>query len=335
MGPDRVLSRTGEPRIIENAQASEKRYIAAMSLLSRYLLSAVFLLVSLPAASGEALEAPLFSVPLQLGVDGHVLVQAEVNDRWQLPMVVDTGAHVAVVPVQAVESLELSPWVINTAMVTTASAQQQMEDVLLQSIDVGRGRLERVPSLLADMPRLKGTDTIPGVLPSLFLQNFTVHFDLEKQRLEFFPADIDLNETLNLEAYSRLPFEHRNGFVLFTVMVNDTALQAVLDTGASGNPVVNWPAATLLGVEPSDPGLGRGRPVQGIASQALASSSYTFDTITIGDEPLPRARVDIAEMAHFQALVDGEPVMNLGLLPLREGSLYISYASKTLYVNLP
>ena len=306
----------------------------SVHVFNRKMLS-LFLLIWLPWASASgAPPAPLFSVPMTVAPNGHVVVEARINDRWDVPMVVDTGAHVAVVPVAAVEALELNPWAINRAQVTTPSEVRTMEDVLLQSIQVGRGRLERVPSVLADVP-IPGKTEAVGVLPSLFLRNFTVHFDLAAKRLEFFSADLQLNTVLDAQRYSAVPFDIENNFIVFPLQLEQHSVPTVLDTGGSGAPVVNWSSARLLQLEPGSPILTKGRAVQGLGSKALPASRYTASDIRIGDELLPNRTIDIADMLHIQSLMDGGPGANLGLLSLGTVSLYISYSSQQLYLDIP
>jgi predicted aspartyl protease len=302
-----------------------------MKRLRTLILPAVLLFTE----SALAREQPLHSIPFHLTERGHVIVEAIIDENWTLPMVVDTGAYYAVLPEQAVERLAIPVGAIDAITATTASDTRSIRRVAVDSISVAGVRMEAVQSLLTDLPMVAPSGEIPGVLPLQFLERYTVHFDLANSRLELYDPALELAERLDGEQYSRVPFRRQHGFVSFEVSINGEPMPAILDTGASGDPIINWQAAMALGVGPDHEGLVESREIKGVGRTGLSSRSYEFDSVRVGQEKLLQSRVDIADMPHFRQLIGSGPAVNMGLLQMGRASLYISYSQELLYLDIP
>ena len=294
---------------------------------------ALILLILHASQSAAGLAEPLFSVPADIKSRGHVVVEGVVNDRWTLPLVVDTGAMVALMPVQAPQRLSIAAENVRSVHTTTASEVSAMASITLDSITVGDGRLEDVMAVLRDLSMHDTFASAPGVLPFGFLDRYTVHFDLAGGRLEFYAPDIPMDQLIDRSNYSRVPFERPYGFIRFDLLIDGEAIPAILDTGAGGLPVINWAAAQKLGVGRDHPELSEGRDIHGAGHRGLDSAGFAFESVAVGSVPIAVPRVDIADMPHFKQLLGEGPAANIGLQQLRGRSLFINFAASEFYLQ--
>lgn len=290
--------------------------------------------LSLMASSLWAAE-PLLSVPVEQKDRGHVVVEGVINGHWTLPMVVDTGAMVALLPTSALQELDLDGDDVFPVQATTASDVSMMRGISLESISVHGDSIDDVTALLRDLNMRDEFSNTPGVLPAQFLERYTVHFDLANQRLDLYAPGTDVSELLSPAGYSRVPFEYAMGFVVFELTIDGVTIPTVLDTGAGGTPVINWAAAEQLGVTPDHPELRRGGDIHGAGENGLARMTFEFDSMALGDAPIPVSRVGIADMPHFKQLLRPGPAANIGLKQMRGRSLVIDYAAGELYLQMP
>ena len=288
-------------------------------------------LVAAPLWAAE----PLLSIPVEQKERDHVVGEGVINGRWELPMVVDTGAMVALLPTSALQELNLDGDDVFPVQATTASDVSTMRGISLESISVQGDRIDNVTALLRDLNMRDAFASTPGVLPARFLERYTVHFDLANQKLELHAPGTDVARILSPAGYSRVPFERAMGFVVFELTINGVPIPTVLDTGAGGAPVINWAAAESLGVTADHPDLRPGNDIHGAGENGLPSMTFAFDTIALGDAPIPVSRVGIADMPHFKQLIRPGPAANIGLRQLRGRSLVIDYAAGVLYLQMP
>ena len=291
-------------------------------------------LSAFPAAVLAAAE-PIYTVPFYLTERGHVIVEGRINDRWDLPLVVDTGAYFALLPEQAPQQLNIPASEIGEVMAMTASDTRPISTITLESLSVGDDRLEAVNAVLTDLPVDRDSGELPGVLPIRFLQRYTVHFNLADRLLEFYDPELPLEQLVPAEGYSTVPIRLHHGFVEMNVSVDGQEIPAILDTGASGSPIINWSAADTLGVGPDHPGLLPSRDIQGAGLAVLSSQRYEFERFEIGGEQLISAEVDIADMPHLRHMLGKGPAVNLGLKNLGPGSLYLSYSQQLISLDVP
>jgi predicted aspartyl protease len=285
-----------------------------------------------PAAFAKAI--PEFSVPFTWSGPGHVMVDAVINDTWKVSMAVDTGAQFGALPEIAVEKLGIKPDDISMQHAMTATDTRQLKYTQLNSITVGGYKIKNQNVLLLDMDHMAETNGVPtGVLPVTFINQFNMHFDLANQRLEFYDKNIDVGEYLNLNDYVEVKYQSIYGFIKFPLQINDRLIQAVLDTGASGNPIINWQAANMLGVEKDSPRLEDGRDIQGAGEHKYQTQQYRFERFRIGGIDLPATTIDIFDMPHFRQLLGAGPAANVGLSALGPISLVVDYENQRLFLG--
>ena len=277
---------------------------------------------------------PEFSVPFTWSSPGHVMVDAVINDTWEISMAVDTGAQYGLLPEIAVEKLGIKPDDVSIQHAMTATDTREVRFTQVNSIAVGGYKIENQNVLLLDMDHLDETNEVStGVLPVTFINQFNVHFDLANQRLEFYDKETDVGEYLDLNNYAEVSYQSIYGFIKFPVQINDQMIQAVLDTGASGNPIINWQAANMLGVEKDNVKLEQGRHIQGAGKHKYQTQEYAFERFRIGGIDLPATTIDIFDMPHFKQLLGKGPAANVGLSSLGPISLLVDYENQRLFLG--
>jgi predicted aspartyl protease len=285
-----------------------------------------------PVAVAKA--KPEFSVPFTWSSPGHVMVDAVINDTWKISMAVDTGAQYGLLPEIAVDKLGIKPDDISIQHAMTATDTRQLKYTQVNSISVGGHKIRNQNVLLLDVGHLDEANEAPtGVLPVTFINQFNVHFDLANQRLEFYDKATDVAEYLELNNYAEVDYQSIYGFIKFPVQINDQIIQAVLDTGASGNPIINWQAANLLGVEKGNLKLEEGRDIQGVGKHKHQTQKYEFERFRIGGIDLPATTLDIFDMPHFKQLLGKGPAVNVGLSALGPVSLLVDYENQRLFLG--
>jgi predicted aspartyl protease len=308
-----------------------------MYVLTRKVLTTVIILISMLVLHVSPLLAkpiPEISVPFTWSSTGHVMVDAVVNDTWKVSLAVDTGAQFGVLPEMAIQELDIGPNDISIQHALTATDMRQLRHTQVSSVTVGGYKIRNLSVLLLDLANVIERVDLPiGVLPVRFISKFNVYFDLANQRLDFYNRKTEISEYLNLENYSEVNYQAVYGFIKFPIEINDRLIHAVLDTGASGNPIINWQAANMLGVDKDNLKLEEGRDIQGAGVHKHKTQQYVFDSLRIGGINLPATRMDIFDMPHLKQLLGTGPAANVGLSRLGLESILVDYENQRLFLR--
>jgi predicted aspartyl protease/Flp pilus assembly protein TadD len=111
-----------------------------------------------------------------------------------------------------------------------------------------------------------------------------------------------------------------------TVTLNGRAIRATFDSGASSS-VLTLAAAKRLGLAPGSPGMVVRGLGGGIGTRSVRTWSAAFDSLAIGDETIPKPRLDIADIDI------GDSDMLIGIDFFLSHRLFVSNATRTLYMT--
>ncbi len=260
------------------------------------------------------------------------MVEATINGQWTIPMAVDTGAQFALIPELGITKLGIKETAIRSVQAMTATNVRTLRRTRLQSISLGGDTLTGVGALIHDVSEVLGEGEVTGVLPMHFLNRYIVKFDLANHRLDFFERDVDVRTVPGLESSSEVAFNTLGGFIVFDVEVSGLPIKAVLDTGAGGNPIINWKVLEELGIDQNDSSIREGREVTGAGSETRITRRRDFDSFKLGDWTYDGITLDILDMNHLDMLTRNQAAMNLGLSTLGDITLVVDYKNEKLYL---
>jgi len=111
----------------------------------------------------------------------HMVVEAQINDRGTVTLLLDTGASLVTLSKLAAERLQLPTTGKNLMNVQLADGSTvQAEPVILRSVQVGEARVEHVPAAVLPEPPHRDFE---GLLGMSFLREFVLHYDATGREL--------------------------------------------------------------------------------------------------------------------------------------------------------
>jgi predicted aspartyl protease len=263
---------------------------------------------------------------------GLITVPVEVN-RTKVTMVVDTGAQRSVLSADAASRLGLvgDPHMA-TELIGVGGLAGTHPDALIRRLafaDYATG-----PGSLAvgDMHPIPGGEaSADGLLGEDLLRHFDLDLDLPHGQLRLYRVSGCAGNFLPWsKPYAALParLSWRHGALVVSARLDGEPVRAVLDTGATGV-IVGADAARRVGVTPA--GLAADRRVQGHGAVGadFALARHRFAALVVG--PLRAAPVDLLVLD--RPLAEGD--LLLGLAWLRRQPVWISYATRQVFVALP
>lgn len=110
-----------------------------------------------------------------------------------------------------------------------------------------------------------------------------------------------------------------------TVRIDGVTIEAVVDTGARAS-IVNWRAASLLGLSPTTEGLRQGSPIKGVSSHATANVLHTARELQIGGASIKAPEFRVADLPVFIVVgLADKPAIILGMDQLKHFRTIIDY----------
>ena len=251
----------------------------------------------------------------------RLIIDAAINDQ-PIKMFVDTGATHTVLTQHGAERLALP--LSHARALGGLGGESRGYQTRVDKLSIGpiEGKRVTLPVfwdgiLEKDLDGLVGAD---------FLFQHDLDLSLSDQLLRFMHP-LDCKETTNLaywnhDAYVVDMQEVLPGTDAFPigdpgreviVMINGQKIRAKIDTGAPRS-MISLAAAKRAGITPDSPGVeklkGKG---SGIGSQTRDIWRATFDSVALGDETIPHAKINISDI--WGALEADEPRKEASTLP--------------------
>jgi len=185
-----------------------------------------------------------------------------------------------------------------------------------------------------------------GALGVRFLTQWDVEFDFPHGKVRFFkPGDCQGDQVVYWgAAYAVAPLQRTPGYqLLVTVKVNGRPVTAQLDTGAESS-VLTPGGASRAGVSMHAPGVIKVGKMNGTGHEKITTYENVFDSFSFGDETIKHARLTIADMFHFDTVVDTArsmipekeldlPDMLLGADFFKSHRVYVSLQQRKVYAS--
>lgn len=198
------------------------------------------------------LEGVGAATPYQIGKQGRILVEAEINGQGPVLFALDTGASISTLFNHAAEELTLQPIADQNVLIHGLVTSGRFPLLQIDSLALGEAiwagpRVARIPG------NTSATEAIDGLLGIDFLRNYAVGFMAGARVLYLYPPKAVA--ATNYAGWTSIPLQSisfgESGASLYylAVRMGDVALPALFDLGASEN-VVNWPAVEVLDLRP-------------------------------------------------------------------------------------
>jgi hypothetical protein len=279
------------------------------------------------------------TIPLTVS-GGMIIAPVEVNGITA-SFIVDTGASRSLVTPEAVQRLGLArdQWVGSTMSgVGGIGAIERPPNADPRSLSLGgvplmRRTLNHDTSLAVGvMPNARaGNHVIDGLLGRDFLSSFDLDLDIRGARLTLYQVNDCSGRFLSwIGEYAAIPvtFVEITALVL-PVMLDDTPLRAMLDTGASAS-ILAAPGIARLGLQPGSFARDASGRLSGVGPRIVTAHRHQFRSLVVGGQAIGSPTLWV-EPVRLQPIAD----MLLGADWLAGRRIWISFATHQLFVMTP
>jgi clan AA aspartic protease (TIGR02281 family) len=136
-----------------------------------------------PGGSSQALLGRTYRIPVQRAGTG-MLVQVRLNDRVTAPFLIDTGASDVLIPKAVADELGLGTGPdTRTVRYATANGHVDQPVVMLDAVDLGGARVEKVPASVSAGMQV-------GLLGLSYFNHFTYNVDAAAGIVTLTPNDL-------------------------------------------------------------------------------------------------------------------------------------------------
>ena len=227
-------------------------------------------------------------------VGRHMAVDGAINGQ-KIGIVVDTGAQRSIIMRSTARRLNLPAQDARGYRMYGFGGETRVEAVLVEEFKLGEATINSARFLVAgERESAEGFDVLLG---EDFLRSFDVEFDFADRAVRLWqPRDC---EDASLAYWSRdvagevaiEPVGDARPQIKFSVRINDKAIDAILDSGASSS-LLALPDAEALGA-PLEPTTGKW---SGLGAQSLDIFIGTFAKFAIGNESIDDVRIRVADI---------------------------------------
>ena len=255
--------------------------------------------------------------------------------RVTLRFVPDTGTSGLVISREALGRLDPGDFLLHGAVSSAAPGGQALAElVTLRSVAVAP-RAEM--SLEGTAVSFSGfgqqfTGEVDGVLGMGVLEQYSLRFDLRRQRLALLPPLTKFNAG-NALADMRFQFDRTFRQIRFPAQIDGQSVTAVLDTGAVQT-CANWMAAQQAGVNRNSPGLREEKKIVGIDGMRQLVREYRFPEVRIGQALWHGASLAVADLPVFGAIGLGAvPAAVIGMDLMAGHEIELSFSEARLIIR--
>ena len=160
-----------------------------------------------------------------------------------------------------------------------------------------------------------GTANSAGLLGREFLGRYDVELDLADHVIRRFKPENCGQQSLAYWTKTPEVVDFRHDDIVepyrIKVLLNGHAINAILDSGATTS-VITPDAAAQAGLKESDYEHGQQHYDSGIGQKRVAFRIGTFETVTIGDEQIKHAKLEVADLFGDNTVEDGHLAARVG-----------------------
>lgn len=297
------------------------------------LLGMIFILSG--CASTLEQDHALAIVPYRLLDDGHIVVEARVNDEGPFNFALDTGSSITTVFDGLRNELALESIPGKSAIVQGVVASGRFPLYRIDRFQVGQEIWAdaRIVSLPGETAAVAQFD---GILGIDFLRRYAVGFSTEDRVLRLYPPD--LVQKRSYQGWASVPLELVNitesgaALYFFEIEIGGQKMPALFDLGAGAN-MMNWPAARSLGVAPVD--LEKDEPLSGVLKSTPIVARLNAEEVTTARIRWRNEVFAVADLEVFATLRHGDsPLAILGSGLFNHRDFVIDFVRNRLLVKV-
>jgi predicted aspartyl protease len=273
-------------------------------------------------------------IPLEIGSDGHIIVQAGINGLGPFRFALDTGASISVVfdTTREEAGLQLAEGkqIVIQGMLSTGAFPLTTIDKL--TIGGESWTNARVASLPADEPAFAKID---GILGIDFLRRYAVGVTASERVVRLYPPQV-VSERSYL-GWTSVPMNRLHigtgDATAYTIslQINQVEIPAMLDLGTGSN-LMNWHTARAIQVRPSKSD--RGSEISGAVETAPVVAELEVERLRIGDLSWKDKTFLISDFPIFDALgLDGRLVAIIGPNLFSERDFVIDFKRERMLIG--
>lgn len=319
------------------------RYVVTLALLGG---------TAAPALGCQLLQIGQFQIEMQ---GNTPLVDAAINGE-RVRFIVDSGSANTLLTRPAAEALHLKITPLHSFTMYGVGGGDNVGEVQVKDFSLGDYTVHGLRLITTSHMSLP--PPVVGLLGGDLLARVDVEFDLAEGAVRLFTPKGCSGEQVVYwrQPYSVLPIatplrdvSHLRGYV----DLNGVRTPAMFDTGA-GVTTVTPHAAKAAGITIESPGVAAVGKIHGLGASAVDAYSAVFPTLTLGDEKITNARLEIADMmgwrkeaqlgSHIATAVndDLEPQMLVGAdfflshrvyVARSQGLIYFSYLGGPIFAD--
>jgi predicted aspartyl protease len=255
--------------------------------------------------------------------------------RVTLRLVADTGASGLIISKEALSRLAPGDFVLHGAVSPAAAGgQARGELVTLRSVAVVPGTemsLEGTVVSFSGFGEHFGGE-VDGVLGMGVLEQYSLRFDLRRQRLALLPPQTR-SDAGNALADLRFEFDPTFRQIRFPAQIDGQPVTAVLDTGAVQT-CVNWSAARQAGVDRNSSGLREEKKIVGLDGGRQLVREYRFREVRILQAVWRGAALAVADLPVFETIgLASVPAAIFGMDLMTDHEVEISFSARRLIIR--
>ena len=197
-------------------------------------------------------DGALLVIPHEVGSQGHIIVQATINDHGPYRFALDTGASISVVFDKTREQSDLELLAGEQVLVHGMIGSGHFPLTNVTEFKIGNESWSN-----ARMASLPGNSSVPieieGILGVDFLRRYAVGVSAQDRVVRLYPPEFVSNRSYS--GWHSIPlrkFQVGQGTAYaysINMEINNIAIPAILDLGAGFN-LMNWRAARAIKVKP-------------------------------------------------------------------------------------
>lgn len=244
----------------------------------------------------------LMVTPLEIGQEGHIIVEASIDGEGPYRFALDTGASISVIFDSArikagLELLEGEQVVIQGMIGSDAFPVTTIPELRIGDESWGNARV-------ASLPReTQTTDELDGILGVDFISRYALGVSVQDQVVRFYPTQLVSERTYS--GWTSVPMQQvpvgTGDATVYTieVRINRIPISAMLDLGA-GTHLMNWHTATNIGGEAGR--TGRDTEISGAVETVPVAAELVAEKLWIEDIPWKDTRFLVSDFPVFEAL---------------------------------
>ena len=274
-------------------------------------------------------------VPLEIGSEGRIIVEARINDLGPFKFALDTGASISVVLDTTREraGLELAEGKRVVIQGMVSSGTFPLTTIAELTIGDDSWTSTRVASMPADSVAFTGID---GILGMDFLRRYAIGVSPRDQVVRLYPSQIVSKRTYR--GWTSIPMQPlqigEGNAMTYTIElhINEIAIPTMLDLGAGSSNLMNWHTARAIQVRPSKPR--RGTELSGAVETVPIVAELQVDRLRIGNISWSDTTFLISDFPIFEVLgLDDRPAAIVGPSLFHERDFVIDFERQRMMIG--